>query len=268
MDIHGYSKPTRKVSNCPIVAPVVEDCELPSAPERIVKQSVGCGGSKLCSSWLSAISVTRMTLLGRFKDTLAKFKHKGYLYSHGDGTVEVMPEMFLRLLKMWNKKVNGVIQAPEDFTFLPVAGQDGELLAAVGGSDDSLICWNADKGCYEFVSKEDFIASLNIPTTTTIDDDVDSDDASDCGCVDSNGCKSACCFPVTIEANGNWHIDGEDTGQTAIPVNGKSAYEIWLEEGNIGAKSIFLESLKGVCSSSCQSCDEPETVEETVEEAP
>jgi len=48
-----------------------------------------------------------------------------------------------------------------------------------------------------------------------------------------------------IGANQNWWIGTTDTGYLAVGVNGKSAYELWLEDGNTGTVEDFLNSLKG-----------------------
>ena len=48
-----------------------------------------------------------------------------------------------------------------------------------------------------------------------------------------------------IGDNGNWFIGEEDTEISVQGVDGKSAYEIWLELGNEGTEADFIASLKG-----------------------
>lgn len=247
--VDDYVKPEVKKTGCFLDTPKEKECDLPSTPERSTIQSTGCKGSKICSSFLNAISVTKMTLLGRVGDVLAKLKGEGYLWSNGDGTVEVKPYIFLKPWKLWNEKVNGVIQSPKDFTFLPVANSDSEFLSAVGGDENQIIRWNAEKGCYEFLNEQEFIdgvlSQVDGSTTTDVD----------------NGCCNSC-------NNGNvvYGVDGKD-GEDGK--DGKSAYELWIDNGNVGSVDIFLQSLKGTCASTCQSCgDEDEPDDQTASEVP
>ena len=48
-----------------------------------------------------------------------------------------------------------------------------------------------------------------------------------------------------IEGNGNWFIGTEDTGIRAAGENGKSAYEIAVDNGFVGDVEMWLESLEG-----------------------
>ena len=48
----------------------------------------------------------------------------------------------------------------------------------------------------------------------------------------------------TPGANGNWWIGGVDTGAAVTGLDGKSAYQIWLDNGNTGTQQDFLDSLK------------------------
>ena len=53
---------------------------------------------------------------------------------------------------------------------------------------------------------------------------------------------------ITIGTNGNWHVDGADTGIHATGpagANGKSAYEIAVDNGYPGTEAEWLESLVG-----------------------
>ena len=45
--------------------------------------------------------------------------------------------------------------------------------------------------------------------------------------------------------NGTNGIDGQDGQDGQDGADGKSAYQIWLEEGNVGTEQDFLDSLKG-----------------------
>ena len=40
-------------------------------------------------------------------------------------------------------------------------------------------------------------------------------------------------------------VDGKDGKDGSNGLDGKSAYQIWLDEGNVGTEQDFLESLKG-----------------------
>lgn len=51
--------------------------------------------------------------------------------------------------------------------------------------------------------------------------------------------------PVVTIQDGNWYVDGENTGVKAIGENGRSAYEVWLKNGNQGTEEDFLLSLMG-----------------------
>lgn len=51
--------------------------------------------------------------------------------------------------------------------------------------------------------------------------------------------------PVVTIQDGNWYVDGENTGVKAIGDNGRSAYEVWLKNGNQGTEEDFLRSLMG-----------------------
>lgn len=46
--------------------------------------------------------------------------------------------------------------------------------------------------------------------------------------------------------NGNWIINGVDTGKTALGVNGKSCYELAVQNGFLGTLDEFLNGLKGL----------------------
>lgn len=48
-----------------------------------------------------------------------------------------------------------------------------------------------------------------------------------------------------INESGNWEISGTDTQISAKGENGKSAYEIWLQNSNTGSEQDFINSLKG-----------------------
>lgn len=51
--------------------------------------------------------------------------------------------------------------------------------------------------------------------------------------------------PIITIQDGNWCVDGENTGVKAIGDNGSSAYEVWLKNGNQGTEKDFLLSLIG-----------------------
>src|SRR5690606_7280402 len=53
---------------------------------------------------------------------------------------------------------------------------------------------------------------------------------------------------VTIGVNGNWFIDGVDTGTPAtgpVGAEGKSAYQVAVDNGFVGDEAAWLASLKG-----------------------
>lgn len=51
--------------------------------------------------------------------------------------------------------------------------------------------------------------------------------------------------PHIDSTTGNWFIGDTNTGVKAQGVDGKSAYQVWLDDGNSGTISEFLNSLKG-----------------------
>ena len=51
--------------------------------------------------------------------------------------------------------------------------------------------------------------------------------------------------PHIDSTTGNWFIGNTNTGIKAQGVDGKSAYQVWLDDGNSGTISDFLNSLKG-----------------------
>lgn len=50
--------------------------------------------------------------------------------------------------------------------------------------------------------------------------------------------------PYIDPVSKHWIIDGQDSGIVAEGVDGKSAYEVWLDAGNQGTEQNFLNSLK------------------------
>ena len=45
-----------------------------------------------------------------------------------------------------------------------------------------------------------------------------------------------------VGGNGHWWLDTTDTG---IPAEGKSAYQVWLDLGNVGTEQYFIDSITG-----------------------